>query len=343
MYRPIIYDLETTGLDIKTARIVEIAMYDVNNNKMFHSLINPRCQIPKEAEKIHNISMNMIKNEPTFNKIINTINNVCKGKIILVSYNGKSYDNVILKNEYLRNNKKLSSKILYLDIYILIKWMYPELLSYKLKNVLKYFKINENNNHRAKDDVLCLYQLCQHIIKDYNVTYSDMYTYYQKVLTKIHPRYWNNDDKLLLQKMYESNININIIMDKLNRTKLSILFQIYKQINNSVYKTNYIKENYKINKITKLLDKKYKITDICNEYDCYPYVVINQLITAKKLGITIDLTSLLEYPSEDVINNIINSWIELGKPKRYWISKILRKKYSENNLKFAIELYDIEK
>ena len=41
MKRPIYYDTETTGVNAKQDRIIEIAAYDPEQDRTFESLINP--------------------------------------------------------------------------------------------------------------------------------------------------------------------------------------------------------------------------------------------------------------------------------------------------------------
>ena len=59
-----VLDIETTGLFINTARIIEIAAIKVVNNKVvdeFSSLINPQCKIPEDATAVNHIDNNLVK------------------------------------------------------------------------------------------------------------------------------------------------------------------------------------------------------------------------------------------------------------------------------------------
>jgi len=75
--KPIVFfDLETTGINIATDRIVEIALLKVypNGNKESKTwLVNPEIEIPKETTAIHGITNEQVVNEPTF-KVISTGN-----------------------------------------------------------------------------------------------------------------------------------------------------------------------------------------------------------------------------------------------------------------------------
>ena len=58
--RPIVFfDLETTGIQIATDRIVEISVlkvYPNGNKETWTRLVNPEIEIPKEASDIHGIT-----------------------------------------------------------------------------------------------------------------------------------------------------------------------------------------------------------------------------------------------------------------------------------------------
>ncbi len=73
--REICLDIETTGLDPKDGhKIVEIACIELINktktNNFFHSYINPRREVPYEAEKIHGLSTEFLKDKPFFDHMV---------------------------------------------------------------------------------------------------------------------------------------------------------------------------------------------------------------------------------------------------------------------------------
>ena len=71
--KPIIFfDLETTGTNITTDRIVEISMIKImpNGEERERTLrINPEMHIPKEATDVHGISDEDVANCRTFKEI----------------------------------------------------------------------------------------------------------------------------------------------------------------------------------------------------------------------------------------------------------------------------------
>lgn len=107
--RPIIcFDLETTGLDPKTARIMEIAVIKVHapdRIKEWATLINPGIPIPKEASdatrstnRPNGITDELVKDAPTFKSIAEGIASGFTG-CDFVGANVRGYDLAILQNE----------------------------------------------------------------------------------------------------------------------------------------------------------------------------------------------------------------------------------------------------
>ena len=73
--KEIVLDTETTGLSVKDGhRIVEIGCIEINNliptNKIFHTLINPERDMPKEAFKIHGFSKEFLSSKKTSSAFI---------------------------------------------------------------------------------------------------------------------------------------------------------------------------------------------------------------------------------------------------------------------------------
>ena len=103
--KPIIFfDLETTGLNIMTDRIVEIAylkVYPNGNEESKKMRINPEMPIPAESTEIHCITDEDVKDCPTFKQVAQAIANDFKGCDI-AGYNSNHFDVPFLAEEFLR-------------------------------------------------------------------------------------------------------------------------------------------------------------------------------------------------------------------------------------------------
>lgn len=105
--RPLVFiDLETTGVNVGTDRIVEIAMVKVqpsgsNDNRTYR--INPTIPIPPETTAIHGISDDDVKDSPTFAQLAQDIN-AFLGGCDLAGYNSNKFDIPVLIEEFTRVN-----------------------------------------------------------------------------------------------------------------------------------------------------------------------------------------------------------------------------------------------
>lgn len=103
--RPIVFfDLETTGVNIATDRIVEISILKVfpNGNKESKTwLVNPTVDIPKGASDIHGITNEKVVKEPTFKELAPKVYALIKG-CDLAGFNSNRFDIPLLAEEMLR-------------------------------------------------------------------------------------------------------------------------------------------------------------------------------------------------------------------------------------------------
>ena len=98
------FDLETTGVNITTDRIVEIAILKVHPNGKEESktwLVNPEMVIPKEVIEIHGITNEAVANKPTFKEVAKEIYNMIKDSD-LGGFNSNRFDIPLLAEELLR-------------------------------------------------------------------------------------------------------------------------------------------------------------------------------------------------------------------------------------------------
>lgn len=73
--REIALDTETTGLDPEYGhRLVEIGCVEmlgrVRTGRVFHSYLNPERDVPAEAQRIHGISSEFLRDKPVFSQVV---------------------------------------------------------------------------------------------------------------------------------------------------------------------------------------------------------------------------------------------------------------------------------
>lgn len=103
--KPVVFfDIESTGLNIITDRIIQIAYIKVMPNGEEISknyLFNPEMPIPDESTAIHHITNEMVADKPTFKEMAKTIANDFKG-CDLAGFNSTRFDVPLLVEEMLR-------------------------------------------------------------------------------------------------------------------------------------------------------------------------------------------------------------------------------------------------
>src|SRR5436853_4324067 len=103
--RPVAFiDLETTGVNLSTDRIVEIAIVKVmtdGERQVKRKLLNPEMPIPKQSADIHGITDEMVRDAPTFRQVANEVKQYLEN-CDLGGYNSNRFDIPMLMEEFLR-------------------------------------------------------------------------------------------------------------------------------------------------------------------------------------------------------------------------------------------------
>lgn len=131
--RPLVFiDLETTGINPGTDRIVEIAMVKLSadgGQVVKRKLLNPEMPIPPGATEVHGITDDMVKDAPTFKQAGNEIKQFLEN-CDLAGYNSNKFDIPVLVEEFLRAglSVKMEGRRL-LDVQKIFHMMEPRTLS----------------------------------------------------------------------------------------------------------------------------------------------------------------------------------------------------------------------
>lgn len=90
-------DTETTGLNCYRDEILEIAIIDANGKKLLDSLVKPVKKVTwQDAQAIHGITPDMVKNAPTLKALENEIKEIVQDQEVVI-YNA-DFDTSFLKN-----------------------------------------------------------------------------------------------------------------------------------------------------------------------------------------------------------------------------------------------------
>ena len=166
--RPICFlDLETTGINVSTDKIVEIAIVKISpdgTQVIKRKLINPEMLIPKTASDIHGISDEMVKDAPTFKVVANEIKQFIEGSD-LAGYNSNRFDIPMLNEEFLRAGASVdveSRKLL--DVQKVFHMMEQRTLSAAYKF---YCQKNLDDAHSAEADAMATWEVLEAQLQKY--------------------------------------------------------------------------------------------------------------------------------------------------------------------------------
>ena len=128
----VFFDLETTGTNINSDRIVEICYLKVypNGNEESKTLrINPEMPIPAESSAVHGIFDADVADCPTFKEVAKSIANDIEG-CDLAGFNSNRFDIPVLAEEFLRAGVDIDmSKRKFVDVQVIFHKMEQRTLS----------------------------------------------------------------------------------------------------------------------------------------------------------------------------------------------------------------------
>lgn len=100
----VIFDLETTGLDLVKDRIIQISyikVYPDGHEERGDEMVNPECVIPAEVEQLTGITNEMVKDKPTFKQLAAKLSENFTG-CDFAGFNSNHFDIPLLAEEFLR-------------------------------------------------------------------------------------------------------------------------------------------------------------------------------------------------------------------------------------------------
>ncbi len=111
--RPLaVIDLETTGTNLSSDRIIEIAIIRImpdGTQQVKHKLINPEIPISQSSSDIHGITDAKVKDSPTFKQVANELKQFLDN-CDLAGYNSNRFDIPLLVEEFLRIGMEFDMK-----------------------------------------------------------------------------------------------------------------------------------------------------------------------------------------------------------------------------------------
>lgn len=170
----VFFDLETTGTNIVSDKIVEISYLKVYPNGREESKtlrINPERHIPEEVSAIHGIYDEDVKDCPTFKQVAKEIVRDIEGAD-LAGYNSNRFDIPLLAEELLRADVDVDlMKRKFVDVQVVFHKMEQRTLSAAYKF---YCDKDLENAHSAEADTKATYEVLQSQLERYPELQNDV-------------------------------------------------------------------------------------------------------------------------------------------------------------------------
>lgn len=173
--RPIVFlDLETTGINVASDRIVEISVLKIETNgkeeqKTFR--VNPTIPIPAGSSEIHGIYDEDVKDKPTFKEIASNLADYLEG-CDLSGYNCNKFDIPLLAEEFIRADVDFDlKKRKIIDVQVIFHKMEQRTLSAAYKF---YCNKDLENAHSAEADTYATFEILKAQLDRYDQIENDV-------------------------------------------------------------------------------------------------------------------------------------------------------------------------
>ena len=164
----VFFDLETTGINVSSDRIVEITYLKVepNGNKTSKTLrINPQMHIPEQASAVHGIYDQDVADCPAFRQVAASIAKDIEG-CDLAGYNSINFDIPLLVEEFLRADVDIDlKKRKFVDVMVIFYKQEPRNLSAAYKF---YCGKDLSNAHSSEADTMATLEILEAQLDKYD-------------------------------------------------------------------------------------------------------------------------------------------------------------------------------
>ena len=170
----VFFDLETTGLNVASDRIVEISWLKIQpdgRESKQTQLVNPTIPIDPRAIAIHGITDEDVKDKPTFSELARSLANEFEG-CDFAGYNSNKFDIPLLAEEFLRASVDFDlRKRKFIDVQVIFHKMEQRTL------IAAYqFYCNKvlEDAHSAEADTFATYEILKAQLDHYEHLQNDV-------------------------------------------------------------------------------------------------------------------------------------------------------------------------
>src|SRR5215213_2662978 len=160
-----VIDCETTGLDPRNARVVELAVVRLAHGRLdtshFRQLVNPTVPIPTAATAIHGIDNAAVAQAPSFGAVWREFCQAVEGSVLIGHTVG--FDLAVFQRECERAGVPWTQPQA-LDTRLLAEIAEPALADYSLESLANWLGVEIADRHSALGDALSAAHIFQALI-----------------------------------------------------------------------------------------------------------------------------------------------------------------------------------
>lgn len=164
-------DCETTGLEAKTDRIIEVAVVKFNfsgNLDSYETLVDPEIPISEVSMAIHHITEQMVQGKPKIQEVLPKVISMVDSHIVIG--HGIQMDLAFLSESSKRHDiPNPFEKLVFIDTLRLAR-LYGESPTNSLEKLRQHFNIEAEGAHRAMSDVIVNIRVFKYLSTKFKTT-----------------------------------------------------------------------------------------------------------------------------------------------------------------------------
>ena len=185
----VIYDFETSGLNVYKEDVIEIGAMCVENGLTYNTLVIPHSKkgINSKITELTGITNDLLKKDgkktlQAFLEFFNFILGIYEqyNEITLVAHNGLSFDDIFLRRmlRYVQGEghtefDEMFENIIYIDSLLLCRYIHHNRRGHSMKDMCALYNVTNQSAHRAMGDVDALAEIWSYLMTHFKQLHAD--------------------------------------------------------------------------------------------------------------------------------------------------------------------------